>query len=100
HAGPAVLQRLTASIAALHKESYLKTLRASTLVAQSEEFRGMDRYVDLATVRVPTLVVCGSEDNVTPPAMAKELAQGIAGAKLEWIEGAGHLSNIENPGRF
>ena len=28
------------------------------------------------------------------------MADGIPGAKLEWIEGAGHLSNIENPARF
>ena len=95
-----ILQRLTESIAALHKESYLKTLRASTLAPQSEEFRGMNGYVDMATVRVPTLVVCGTEDQVTPPAMSQELAQGIAGARLAMIEGAGHLSNIENPVRF
>ena len=95
-----VIQRLTESIAALHKESYLKTLRASTLAPQSDEFRGMSGYVDMATVRVPTLVVCGSEDQVTPPAMSQELAEGIAGAHLAMIEGAGHLSNIEKPERF
>lgn len=99
-AAPQVIERLRASIAALHKESYLKTLRASTLAPQSEAFRGMDGYVDMATVRVPTLVVCGTEDSVTPPAMSHELARGIAGAQLALIEGAGHLSNIEQPDRF
>lgn len=95
-----VVQRLTESIAALHKESYLKTLRASTLAPQSEEFRGMSGYVDMATVRVPTLVVCGTEDQITPRAMSQELAQGIAGARLAMIEDAGHLSNIERPEQF
>lgn len=99
-AAPHVVQRLTESIAALHKASYLKTLRASTLVSQSEAFAGMSGYVDMSTVRVPTLVVCGTEDRVTPPAMSQELAQGIAGAQLVMLEGAGHLSNIERPHEF
>lgn len=95
-----VVQRLVDSISALHKTSYLKTLRASTLVMHSDEFAGMSGYVDMATVRVPTLVICGSEDRVTPPAMSHELAEGIAGAQLVILEGAGHLSNIERPERF
>ena len=60
----------------------------------------MSGYVDMATVRVPTLVVCGTEDQITPPAMSQELAEGIAGARLAMIEDAGHLSNIEKPERF
>ncbi|HVE49493.1 MAG TPA: alpha/beta fold hydrolase [Casimicrobiaceae bacterium] len=95
-----VVQRLTESIAALHKDSYLKALRASTLAPESEEFQGMTGYVDMATVRVPTLVICGTDDQVTPAAMSRELAEGIAGARLEMIDGAGHLSNVENPERF
>jgi len=95
-----IVKRLEQSIAALHKESYLKTLRATTLVPESNEFRGLSNFVDPATVNVPTLVICGTEDTVTPPALSQELAADISGATLALIEGAGHLSNIENPDVF
>lgn len=100
HASGQMLGRLVESVSALHKESYLKTLRATTRVAEHADFRGMNGFVDLATVRVPTLVICGTEDTVTPPEMSRALAAGIPGAQLRWIEGAGHLSNIENPEAF
>jgi len=51
-------------------------------------------------IRVPTLVLCGEEDRVTPPALSEELAALIAGARLETIPGAGHLSNLERPADF
>ena len=54
----------------------------------------------LPTIRVPTLVLVGSEDQLTPLALAQSLAGGIAGAKLEVIPGAGHISNLENPAAF
>lgn len=94
------LAQLTESIAVLHKDSYLKTLRYTTLIDEAEEFRGRTSYVDMASIRVPTLVICGTEDKTTPPAMSQAMGDGIPGAKLEWIEGAGHLSNIEDPKRF
>lgn len=53
-----------------------------------------------AEVRVPTLVVCGSEDRVTPPPLSRELTQLIPGARYEVIERAGHLGNIERPDEF
>ncbi|HUQ73955.1 MAG TPA: alpha/beta fold hydrolase, partial [Burkholderiales bacterium] len=56
--------------------------------------------VDLAAVRVPTLVICGTEDKVNPPELSRTIAAGIAGARMVWIEGAGHLCNIENPREF
>ena len=54
----------------------------------------------LQDIHVPTTVLVGSEDVLTPPAMAKLLADGIAGAELVVIPGAGHLSNLEAPERF
>ncbi len=96
----AVLTRLIDSVAALHKESYLKTLRATTQVAEDPAFAGAAGFVELATIKVPTLVICGSEDRVTPPAMSEFIAAGVAGAELVMIAGAGHLSNIEQPTAF
>jgi len=51
-------------------------------------------------IRAQTLVVCGSEDRVTPPALSLALTQLIPGARSELIEGAGHLSNLEQPDAF
>lgn len=54
----------------------------------------------LPTITCPTLVIVGEEDQPTPPADAEVIAQGIPGAALVVIPGAGHLSNLEQPERF
>lgn len=54
----------------------------------------------LGTIAVPTLVVVGGEDEVTPPDEASRMAAAIPGARFETIEGAGHLSNYEKPDLF
>lgn len=54
----------------------------------------------LATIRNPALVMAGSEDATTPPALARELAAGIAGARFLEIPGCGHCPQIENPRAF
>jgi 3-oxoadipate enol-lactonase len=53
-----------------------------------------------AAIRVPTLVICGAGDKVTPPALSHELVELIPGARYEQIEGAGHLTNFEQPNEF
>jgi len=49
----------------------------------------------LAGITVPTLVVVGADDAVTPPEEARRMAAAIPNARCEVIEGAGHLSNLE-----
>lgn len=56
--------------------------------------------VDLARVQAPTLVVHGTADNVVDPGNAAKLAGGIAGARLELLDGAGHLLFWERPAEF
>lgn len=51
-------------------------------------------------IRVPTLVLCGTEDRVTPPSLSRELTHLIPGARFEPIEHAGHLTNLERPEEF
>ncbi len=53
-----------------------------------------------AAIRVPTLVLCGDEDEITPPALSQELAGLIPGVRLEIIGQAGHLTNAEQPAAF
>jgi pimeloyl-ACP methyl ester carboxylesterase len=56
-----------------------------------------DSRPGLAAIAVPTLVLVGSEDILTPPAEAEEIAGAIAGSKLVVVPGAGHLSTLEAP---
>jgi pimeloyl-ACP methyl ester carboxylesterase len=51
----------------------------------------------LAWIRCPTLVLTGDEDNTIPNSLAKEMADGIHGAKLTIIPHCGHLPQIEQP---
>lgn len=50
-----------------------------------------DAMGDLERIRCPTLVICGTEDRLTPPKYATFLAEAIPGAELQWIDGAGHM---------
>jgi pimeloyl-ACP methyl ester carboxylesterase len=58
-----------------------------------------DSHADLAKVRVPTLVMCGEQDPVTPVADHRAMAASAPGARLELIPECGHLSTIEQPQR-
>ena len=51
-------------------------------------------------IRVPTLIVVGDQDLVTPPELSNELAELIPGSRLGAIEGAGHICNLEKPDEF
>jgi pimeloyl-ACP methyl ester carboxylesterase len=54
----------------------------------------------LGEIRVPTLVVHGTADNVVDAGNAPLLAEGIPGARLELLEGVGHLLPWERPAEF
>lgn len=54
----------------------------------------------LSTIHVPTLIVVGEEDAITPPAAAESMHALIPGSHLERIPRAGHLSNLERPDDF
>lgn len=54
----------------------------------------------LARIEVPTLVVVGEDDELTPPGTAREMARRIPGAGVTVIPLAGHVSNLENPDAF
>lgn len=51
-------------------------------------------------ISVPTLVVVGDQDLITPPELSSELASLIRGARMELIHDAGHISNLEKPAEF
>jgi 3-oxoadipate enol-lactonase len=88
---PGAYERLLAAMAALHKDSYLKTIEASARE---------DRGARIESIAAPTLVVTSDGDRLYPPALAEAMAHRIPGARLALIRGAGHLSNLEQPEAF
>ena len=73
---------------------------AGVAAAQEAMAGRPDSTALLASLRVPTLVLVGSQDAVTPPSEAEAMAAAIPGAELHVIEGAGHLSNLERSDAF
>ncbi len=54
----------------------------------------------LGEISIPTLIICGREDIVTPLAQSESMNAAIKGSKLQVIEDAGHVSNLEQPHEF
>ncbi len=61
-----------------------------------------DRYMleELTQVRVPTLVIWGREDTITPPFVAEQFCERIQSAELAYIDRCGHSPPIEQPDAF
>ena len=71
------------------RDAYLSQMQAIMARPDSRE--------DLGRIRVPTLVLCGREDQSTPLVLHEEIAARIPGARLAVIERCGHLSTLEQP---
>ena len=54
----------------------------------------------LSTIRIPTLIVVGDQDAITPPPLSEQMHRDIAGSELVVVQGAGHMSNMEQPAAF
>ena len=90
-ADPAVRTEVVETMAHIDPAAYRIGAEAVWLADQRDRAAAID---------VPTLVICGREDKVTPPALSRELAGLIPGARYAEIEGAGHLTNLEKPDEF
>jgi 3-oxoadipate enol-lactonase len=89
---PELLQRLHGMIS----DSSVEGIAASLVAIATRT----DLSSALGEIRVPTRVVVGADDKITPPSAAQALASGIPGAELHVLEQAGHLSNVEAPEAF
>ena len=85
------LDKLIKSISILHKESYLKTIETSFKTSHDHIFK---------KINVPTLILVGKLDTLTPPKMALKIKKAIKNSQLSIIDNAGHLINIEKPKIF
>ncbi len=59
----------------------------------------IDSRPHLAAIACPTAVIAAREDQLMPPALLQEIADGISGARLTMIEDCGHMATLEQPGR-
>jgi 3-oxoadipate enol-lactonase len=85
------LQKLIDSLNLLRKESYLKTV---------DSFAYHDNLDCFSNIKVPSLVLVGELDRLTPPKVAEKIFKKIEGARFYIVKGAGHLINIEKPEIF
>ena len=77
--------------AQLHVESYIKTVRASAKFTRVDNLKNID---------VPTLLVFGELDPLTPPTVGEYMQERIPDAKMVIIKDAGHMTNLEKPEIF
>jgi 3-oxoadipate enol-lactonase len=90
------------------RPAVVEQVRALTLASPADAIAGAIRALMtrpdstplLPSIHVPTLILVGEEDTVTPPAAAEEMHRAIAGSELVRIPQAGHLSNLEQPEPF
>jgi len=76
----------------------VRTTDPGCYIAACEALAAFDVRSELARIGVPTLVLVGSDDQVTGPAEARTLVAGIPDARLAVVPGASHLVPVEQPG--
>jgi pimeloyl-ACP methyl ester carboxylesterase len=103
-----MLPKLLSASTREHNPEVVERVRAMMLAVKPEgaaaALRGMagrrDQTALLPEINVPTLILVGAEDPITPPSDAEAMAAKIEGSRLVRVEGAAHLSNVERPEEF
>lgn len=87
---PAVVEQFVRCRALSDQDALIASMRATN---------GFDLQADLPSLRLPSQVVCASQDTLTPPARVAEVAQGL-GVSMRIVEGAGHMVQVEQAEAF
>jgi pimeloyl-ACP methyl ester carboxylesterase len=101
----AMIPRLFSEQTRLHRADLIPPVRESmqrnSARAVAGALRGMARRPDstaaLAGITVPTLVLVGAHDAITPVEESRKMAEALPNARLAIIPDAGHLAPLENP---
>jgi pimeloyl-ACP methyl ester carboxylesterase len=80
-----------------HRKAFLATLR-SVVGTGGQRVSASDRFY--LAEEVPMLIVWGARDPIIPARHGEEAHRALPGSKLEIFEGAGHMPQLEQPGRF
>ena len=96
---PEAFSTIGAEIAVMKEEiaNLSRQTLCKTLLALASRKETCSR---LSGIKVPVLVMVGSEDKITPPAAAKFMHDKVKGSELVVLEHAGHISNMENHTEF
>jgi 3-oxoadipate enol-lactonase len=89
---PEIVARVRRMITSTNRTGAANALRGMALRQDQTDL--------LPGINIPTLIVVGSEDQLTPPRDAELMHRLIPGSQLERIEGAAHVSNVERPAEF
>jgi pimeloyl-ACP methyl ester carboxylesterase len=103
-----LIPRLLSADTVANRQDVVDTVRTMITECPVEgiagDLRGMALREDssdlLSKISVPTLIVVGDQDAITPPTESHMMASIISDATVVEISGAGHLSNLENPHDF
>ncbi|MEM9380452.1 MAG: alpha/beta fold hydrolase [Planctomycetota bacterium] len=91
--GPHATDEVRRSVAAMIESTPYETIAAA--------LRGMrdraDRTGVLASIDVPSLVLCGELDAITPPELSRAMAEALPRSELVLVPGAGHMAPMEAP---
>ncbi|MGH9906289.1 MAG: alpha/beta fold hydrolase [Pyrinomonadaceae bacterium] len=104
----ALLPKLLTPETVAKRPNIVKRVREMIVGADPEgaaaALRGMARRLDhtslLSRIIAPTLILVGREDALTPVADSELMHREIGGSRIQVVEGAGHVSNIEKPEKF
>lgn len=101
---PKILGPATHSTKPEIAERVRKMMLATAPAGAAAALRGMAERSDhsklLAEISVPTLVIVGESDELTPPAEAEKMNQAVKDSRLVKISNAGHLAPLENEAAF
>ena len=75
----------------------LQQIRPEVVLGDFEACNKFDTMNDIQRIKIPGLIVCGSEDMLTPVKYSEYLSRNILGSRLVVIQGAGHMVMIEKP---
>jgi pimeloyl-ACP methyl ester carboxylesterase len=72
-------------------------MRTSVLHGDFLACNSFDVTEQFRQIQHPALIVCGTDDKMTPQKYSEFLRDGISGSQLKWVEGAGHMLMLEQP---
>lgn len=90
--GPGTGQKLLA-----RGEKMFRSVPLRVFYADLEACEHYDALQQLKQITVPTLIICGEQDRITPPRLSRQMAERISGAELCLLDNCGHMPILEQP---